>query len=131
MQLGAREAGEGKARAWRVPPNLPSFLQPGRGKWDVVGDAGGEAAGTGCPQPGCSSDNKQVWPGECPVSAARRSQLPPLRLLSTETPGGHRSLCFLSWGSRAVWCLDQPCSGGGRKEGRICGLPTYIRVEVG
>lgn len=27
MQLGAREVGEGKARAWRVPANLPSLSQ--------------------------------------------------------------------------------------------------------
>lgn len=50
------------------------------------------------------------------MRAARRSRLPPLRLPSTETPGGNRSLCFLSWAGRAVWCLDQPCSQGGRED---------------
>lgn len=60
------------------------------------------------------------------MSAERRSQLPPLRLLSTETPGGNRSLCFPSWGSTAVWGLDQPCCEGGRKEGFVGSQLTSV-----
>lgn len=114
------------------------FLQPGRGKRDLAGEGGGEAAGAGCPQPGCSSDNKQVWLGEFPISAARRCcprRFHPPALLPvaggnegrcTPKPSlGNCSRCFLSWGSGVVWFLDQLMQGG-RMDGWICGLPTCI-----
>lgn len=80
---------------------------------------GGEAAGTGCLQPGCSSDSKQVWPGEFPISAAAAAALAGYSCLlfcllreedgrrTPKTSVGNRSLCFLAWGSSVVWVLDQ------------------------
>lgn len=121
--------GEGKARARRVPLDLPAFSRGEENAmlWERQAARPQEQAALGRAVAATTNRCGRRVAGECRTQVTAAA--PPL--LSTESPGGNRSLCFLPWASRAVWCLDQPCSEGGREEGRICGLPTYISVEVG
>lgn len=114
-------------------------LQPGGGKGDAVGRGGGR--GRRNRQPGCGSDNKQVWLGELPISAAALAGYSRLLCCLLRGEGGagvHQNppvgmaACASRPGVAArsgLWTSS--CRKGGREEGRICGLPTYISVEVG